>query len=278
MHPISQYVLKVHSRCDLACNHCYVYESADQSWRAQPRTMAAETIRAAAARIAGYAATQRIPAINVVLHGGEPLLMGLAAMRGCINELAAAIGPVAELDLRLQSNGVLLTEAFCELFLENDVRIGISLDGDRSANDRHRVFRGGASSHAQTLRALELLEEARNRPIYAGILCTVDDERSDQGVRGPAGRGAAPDRSAAAPCDLGYPAAAPARTTHSLRGLAGPGSTTAGTATGGRYRSDCSSLWSRPGPVVAARPRPSASIRWAWWSSRPTAPGNSPIR
>ena len=31
--PLSQIVLKIHSRCDLACDHCYVYEAADQSWR-----------------------------------------------------------------------------------------------------------------------------------------------------------------------------------------------------------------------------------------------------
>jgi hypothetical protein len=24
--PIDQFVVKVHSRCDLACDHCYVYE------------------------------------------------------------------------------------------------------------------------------------------------------------------------------------------------------------------------------------------------------------
>ena len=34
--PLSQFVLKVHSRCDLACDHCYVYEAADQSWRGRP--------------------------------------------------------------------------------------------------------------------------------------------------------------------------------------------------------------------------------------------------
>ena len=30
---LSQFVLKVNSRCNLACDHCYVYEAADQSWR-----------------------------------------------------------------------------------------------------------------------------------------------------------------------------------------------------------------------------------------------------
>lgn len=41
--PISQFVLKVHSRCDLACDHCYVYEHADQNWRRMPVAMSAES-------------------------------------------------------------------------------------------------------------------------------------------------------------------------------------------------------------------------------------------
>jgi hypothetical protein len=31
--PLSQLVLRMNSRCDLACDHCYEYKAADQSWR-----------------------------------------------------------------------------------------------------------------------------------------------------------------------------------------------------------------------------------------------------
>lgn len=34
--------LKVRSRCDLACDHCYVYQGADQRWRRQPMVMSDE--------------------------------------------------------------------------------------------------------------------------------------------------------------------------------------------------------------------------------------------
>src|ERR1043166_2879062 len=33
--PFREFVLKVHSRCNLTCDYCYIYEMADQSWRAQ---------------------------------------------------------------------------------------------------------------------------------------------------------------------------------------------------------------------------------------------------
>jgi uncharacterized protein len=171
---LSQFVLKVHSRCDLACDHCYVYEHADQSWRGRPHAMALDTVRVAATRIAEHAAAHKLPEVHVVLHGGEPLLLGVERLRATLAELRAAITPVTGLDLRLQTNGVRLTEPACELFVEFDVKVGVSLDGDRAANDRHRRFASGASSHTQVLDALALLRRPGYRRIYAGILCTID--------------------------------------------------------------------------------------------------------
>lgn len=172
--PLSQYVLKLTSRCDLACDHCYVYEHPDQSWRRQPRVMAPATVAAAAHRIAEHAAAHRLDAVRVVLHGGEPLLAGAARIAETAATLRRVVAPVTQLDLRMQSNGVLLTPMLCDTLVAHDVKIGISLDGDRAANDRHRRYANGASSHAQVLRALELLRRPAYRGVYAGILCTVD--------------------------------------------------------------------------------------------------------
>jgi hypothetical protein len=37
--PSPQFVLKVHCRCDPACDHCYVYERTDPGWRDIQRSM-----------------------------------------------------------------------------------------------------------------------------------------------------------------------------------------------------------------------------------------------
>ncbi|NJP30969.1 FxsB family cyclophane-forming radical SAM/SPASM peptide maturase [Micromonospora thermarum] len=171
---LSQFVLKIVSRCDLSCDHCYVYEHPDQSWRRQPHTMAPATVAAAARRIAEHAVAHRLDAVRVVLHGGEPLLAGAAGLAATAAELRRRLDPVTRLDLRMQSNGVLLTEEIAEVLVTHGVAIGISLDGDRAANDRHRRYASGASSHARVLRALALLRRPEFRPCYAGLLCTVD--------------------------------------------------------------------------------------------------------
>ncbi|HEY5361174.1 MAG TPA: FxsB family cyclophane-forming radical SAM/SPASM peptide maturase [Streptosporangiaceae bacterium] len=171
---LGQFVLKVHSRCDLACDHCYVYEAADQSWRGRPMTISDEVIARTAQRIAEHARSHRLPVVQVVLHGGEPLLAGRSRLRRVVTELEAALRGVCCLDLRIHTNGVLLDEGFCELFAEHGVRVGISLDGDRIANDRHRRYADGRSSYDKVTRAIGLLRTGRFRKIYAGLLCTID--------------------------------------------------------------------------------------------------------
>ncbi|MDG6106400.1 FxsB family radical SAM/SPASM domain protein [Dactylosporangium aurantiacum] len=171
---ITEYVLKVHSRCDLRCDHCYVYVHRDQTWSDRPKLIDPAVAHRVAERIAEHARAHRLHRVRVVLHGGEPLLLGPRRLDALLTDLRETVGPVAALDLVLQSNGVQLTEELCGVFVRHGVRVGISLDGDAEANDRHRRFGSGASSHAAVLRALELLRRPEFRPAYGGILCTVD--------------------------------------------------------------------------------------------------------
>jgi uncharacterized protein len=172
--PFRQFVLKIHSRCDLACDHCYVYEHADQSWRGRPTAISSEVVARAGERIAEHARDHRLAEVRVILHGGEPLLAGAALLGSIARCLRRAIEPVCRLDLRIHTNGVRLDEELCELFLAERVLVGISLDGDRSANDLHRRYANGRSSYDQVLRAVALLRRERFREIYSGLLATVD--------------------------------------------------------------------------------------------------------
>ncbi|GIE87815.1 FxsB family cyclophane-forming radical SAM/SPASM peptide maturase [Actinoplanes regularis] len=172
--PIGQYILKVHGRCDLACDHCYVYQSVDQSWRDKPRSMSSPVLRAAARRVAEHAAARGLSRVRVVLHGGEPLLVGVERMRELLACLRSTIEPVAGLDLIMQTNAVRLDAPMCEVLKEHGVRVGVSLDGDREANDRHRRFANGDGSFDRVRAALALLRTPAYRELYAGLLCTID--------------------------------------------------------------------------------------------------------
>ncbi|GAA1961143.1 hypothetical protein GCM10009838_17080 [Catenulispora subtropica] len=178
MRPFSLFVVKIQSRCNLACTYCYMYEHADQSWRTRPVAMSDEVVEGLAARIGEHAAAHRLPAVGVVLHGGEPLLAGGPRIRWIADRLRAALPPATRLELHLQTNGVLLAgtdgEQLCRTLLETGVKVGVSLDGDRAANDRHRVHHNGASSFREVVAGVERLGSPRYRRAFSGLLCTID--------------------------------------------------------------------------------------------------------
>src|SRR5437868_3375634 len=74
--PMHLFICKVASRCNIDCDYCYVYHHVDQSWRHQPQRMALQTATQLGLRIGEHARRHGLPSVEVVMHGGEPLLAG----------------------------------------------------------------------------------------------------------------------------------------------------------------------------------------------------------
>ncbi|EFL35439.1 radical SAM domain-containing protein [Streptomyces viridochromogenes DSM 40736] len=172
--PFHTFILKVHSRCDLACDYCYMYTAADQTWRQQPRVMSPAVVTWTARRIAEHVRVHGLRQVAVVLHGGEPLLAGPRRLRQIVTEIAREVGPEVRVRTSVQTNGVRLTDAWLDLFAELDIRVGVSIDGGRSEHDRHRRHPDGRGSHDQVAQAVQRLAAAPRRRLFAGLLCTVD--------------------------------------------------------------------------------------------------------
>ena len=178
--PFREFVLKVHSRCDLSCRYCYVYEMADQSWRSRPKRISRETVRATALRIAEHARQHSLEEVQIVLHGGEPLLAGTELIEHVVTTVRKATE--ARVTVVMQTNGVLLDSSFLKLFDELDIHVGISLDGDADAHDRYRRRANGEGTHAAVVRSLELLTSGPFRHLFNGLLCTIDPRNDPVGT------------------------------------------------------------------------------------------------
>ncbi|MBL1088396.1 MULTISPECIES: FxsB family cyclophane-forming radical SAM/SPASM peptide maturase [Streptomyces] len=170
--PFRQFVLKVHSRCNLACTYCYIYAGPDRSWRERPRTVPAATVRQTALRIAEHARTHRLREIRVDLHGGEPLLTGPGPLLDQAAAVRAALPAGCTAHFGVQTNGTLLTPDTVDALAGAGFRIGLSLDGGTPGLNRRRLDHAGRPSWPALSRAVALL---RGRPdVFAGILCTID--------------------------------------------------------------------------------------------------------
>lgn len=170
--PIRQFILKLHQRCNLACRYCYVYELADQTWRARPRRMSDGLVSVVAERIAEHARAHDLDVVRVIFHGGEPLLTGPEPLVDALRTIRAAVPARTRVDSWVQTNGTLLDNETIDCLVRMDVKVGVSLDGDALWHDAERRYPSGRGSHAIAARALRNL---MCRPaIYSGILCVVN--------------------------------------------------------------------------------------------------------
>lgn len=172
--PFREFILKIHSRCDLSCHYCYMYKMADQSWRLQPKRMSEVTVGHIADRITEHVRTYSLNSVKMILHGGEPLLAGSDFIRYVVTSIRRALGPGVDGAFGVQTNAMLLDAAYLKLFDELGVHVGVSLDGDADAHDRHRRRANGEGSHAAVVRGLEQLTSAPFRHLFSGLLCTID--------------------------------------------------------------------------------------------------------
>jgi uncharacterized protein len=172
--PFREFIVKIHSRCDLACDYCYMYEMADQSWREQPRRMSREVAEHTALRIGEHARAHRLTSVALVLHGGEPLLAGRDLISYLVSAVRDAAGPAVTVDASVQTNAVGLDDSYLRLFDQLGIRVGVSLDGAAEDHDRHRRFASGRGSHAAVAAGLRRLADPSYRHLFSGLLCTID--------------------------------------------------------------------------------------------------------
>lgn len=119
-----------------------------------------------------HAVAHGIPQVDIVLHGGEPLLAGPETITYAVQAIRMALGGQIQANFGIQTNGVLLDRQFLTLFEDLDLRIGLSLDGDEGMHDMHRRKPDNSGSYARAAAAAELMSEYPR--LFSGILSVID--------------------------------------------------------------------------------------------------------
>lgn len=152
--------------CNMRCRYCfYQAASAERENRIMTRQTADELIR----KIKAY----RPSRVSVLFQGGEPTLAGTDFYRYFTRRMKESVP--APVTYGLQTNGLLIDDAFAELFREQGFLVGLSLDGAKRTNDRYRRDGGGEGVLPRVLEAAALL---RGHGVDFNILSVVDDENA----------------------------------------------------------------------------------------------------
>jgi uncharacterized protein len=145
---------------------------ADQGWRGLPKRMSPEVVGKTVERIAEHVEGHGLTSVDVILHGGEPLLTGAEWLAGLVGSLRSQVP--AQVNVSLQTNGTLLDRPMLATLKRLGIRVGVSLDGDAEATGRHRRYANGRNSFDAVAEGLDLLRAPEFEDCYSGILCTID--------------------------------------------------------------------------------------------------------
>jgi uncharacterized protein len=146
----------VGAACNQACTYCYTRAPAD----AQPVISPARVDRAI-----GWYLSQAGAHAAVAWQGGEPLLAGHDHFAQVLAALRRHRRADQALSLAVQTNGALVDDAWAQLFAEETILVGLSLDGPA---ENHEPARG--RNQARVLAALARL---RREGIEPNLLCTL---------------------------------------------------------------------------------------------------------
>lgn len=114
--------------------------------------------------------------LTVLWHGGEPLAMPPAHYREVFRLLKHYAPKDLALRLSIQTNGMLITQEWTELFREHNVKIGVSIDGPMSLHDANRIRRDGRGTYEATIRGMQALSKAG---VQFGILAVITGDSVD---------------------------------------------------------------------------------------------------
>ncbi len=109
-------------------------------------------------------------------HGGEALLRPIRFYQKALDlQKRYAFG--RKIENRIQTNGILLNEAWCRFFLDNKFLLGLSLDGTEEQHNRYRRLLKGGTSFTQVMRAVYLLQRFG---VEFNILSTINNYNADE--------------------------------------------------------------------------------------------------
>jgi uncharacterized protein len=111
--------------------------------------------------------------LHVAWHAGEPLVLPPSYYQNAFEICDAHRPKHIEVRHGIQTNGTLITDSWCEFIKENQVGIGVSLDGPARFHDANRRKRSGTGTYESTMRGIKLLQKY-NIPFHIIAVLTFE--------------------------------------------------------------------------------------------------------
>ena len=158
------------SLCNLRCKYCFYADISDM--RAVPNCGVIRPEAAAEMIDSIFSDLEDGDHLTLAFQGGEPTLAGLECLKHFVDCVSAQTKRV-QVGYALQTNGILLDDAWCRFLKENEFLVGLSLDGPAEFHNINRVTPDGQGTFPAVLEAKCRLEQYG---IEHNILCVLTEE------------------------------------------------------------------------------------------------------
>jgi uncharacterized protein len=136
--------------CNIDCRYCYLPNRRDR------RSMAPDKVGVLFARLLEFPTVR--DDMTLVWHAGEPLVLGPRYYEETFENIRRTAGDQIAVHHAFQTNGMLISDRWSDLFRKWDVIVGVSVDGPKPIHDASRVTRRGAGTFDQTLMGIACLQ------------------------------------------------------------------------------------------------------------------------
>jgi uncharacterized protein len=161
--PNIEVILMPTMACNMACDYCYVVEK-------YPGIMDLDLAKSVIGQVVAH--NNPSVATKVYWHGAEPLLAGINFYREICAWTRERYG-IDAVQHHIQTNGTLLNEEWFDLFIQEHITVGVSLDGPKEIHDTHRKTLGGRGTFETVFKNIMA---AREKKLYFDALCVITRE------------------------------------------------------------------------------------------------------
>ena len=161
--------------CNLDCAYCF-FLSKELLYDDARQRMSDDVLRD---YVRTFLANQPDGEVTLAWQGGEPTMRGLDFFEQAIGLGREYARPGQRVVHTIQTNGILIDDAWAELLARESVLVGLSLDGPASMHDTYRTNRAGRGTHDQVVRAWRTLQR---HGVQTNLLCTVNAANQDHGA------------------------------------------------------------------------------------------------
>ena len=153
MDKIRTIILQPTSLCNLNCSYCYIPEESRKNKEKMEFSILEKIVKAI------FSSHEIDKNLKLVWHSGEPLTAGIPFYEKATEIINHYKPPNINIIQGVQTNAVLINDAWCQFIKENNFSIGVSIDGPKEIHDKNRLNWSNKGSFGLTMRGIGFLKK-----------------------------------------------------------------------------------------------------------------------